>query len=53
MSPERVSVGEERGSHSRQRDRRQKRRRDQEWKVWYEESGDRVSEAERRVRKFE
>ena len=38
MSPERVSVGEEREGHCMQMDRRQKRRGNQQWRVWYEES---------------
>ena len=41
MSPERVSVGEEGGGHSMLMDGTQKRRGNQQWRVWYEESGGR------------
>ena len=37
---ERVSAGEEAESHCMLRDRRQKRRGNQQRKVWYEKSGD-------------
>ena len=39
MSPERVSVGEEWEGHSMLMDRRQKRRGNQQWRVWCEQSG--------------
>ena len=39
MSPERVSVGEEEEGHSMLTDRRQKRRGNQQLRVWCEQSG--------------
>ena len=39
MSPERVSVGDEGEGHSVLKDRKQKRRGNQQWRVWCEESG--------------
>ena len=39
MSPERVSVGEEAEGHSMLMDRKRKRRGNQQWRVWCEESG--------------
>ena len=39
MSPERVSVGEEGEGHSMVMNRKQKRRGNQQWRVWCEESG--------------
>ena len=39
MSPERVSAGEEGEGHSVLMDHRQKRCRNQQWRVWREESG--------------
>ena len=39
MSPERVSVGEEVEGHFMLMDRKQKRRGNQQWRVWCEESG--------------
>ena len=39
MSPERVSVGEDGEGHSTLMDRKQKRRGNQQWRVWCEESG--------------
>ena len=41
MSPGRVSVGEEGEGHSMLMDRKQKRRGNQQWRVWCEESGGR------------
>ena len=38
MSPERVSVGEEGEGHSMVMDRRQKRRGNQQWRVWCEQA---------------
>ena len=40
MSPERVSVGDEGEGHSMLMDRKQKRRGNQQWRVWCKESGD-------------
>ena len=42
MSPERVSVGEEGEGHSMVMDRKQKRRGNQQWRVWCQESGKNV-----------
>ena len=39
MSPERVSVGEEGEGHFMLMDQTQKRRGNQQWRVWCEESG--------------
>ena len=39
MSPERVSVRQEGEGHSMQIDQKQKRCRNQQWRVWYKESG--------------
>ena len=43
MSPEMVSVGEEGEGHSMLMERRQKRRGNQQWRVWCEESKTRVT----------
>ena len=39
MGPERGSAGEEGEGHSMLMARKQKRRGNQQWRVWYEESG--------------
>ena len=39
MSPEKVSVRKEGEGHSMLMDQKQKRHRNQQWKVWYKESG--------------